>query len=317
MELIMSGEGSPVQIASYLTALRQKGETSSEILGSAQAMRDNAIRVDHHQSILFDNCGTGGDGAGTFNISTTTSFVLAACGLALAKHGNRSVSSKCGSADLLAALGANINLSPDQIGGCIDEVGIGFLFAVNLHPAMKNVASIRKELGFRTIFNLLGPLTNPAQATHQLIGVFDGKYIETVAAAARELGIQRVMVVYNQGHIDELTTASPNEICFASNGSLETTLLDPAEYGFSPCSLEELSGGTAEQNAKITRAILNGEPGARRDTVLLNAGGALKVAERVDSIQDGIRLAEEAIDSGRAARKLNAFIQFTNGFGNA
>ena len=317
MEQIMSGDGSAVQIAAYLTALRQKGETSAEIMGSAQAMRENAIRVNHHQPLLFDNCGTGGDGAGTFNISTTASFVLAACGLALGKHGNRSVSSKCGSADLLTALGANINLTPAQIGRCIDKVGIGFLFAPNLHPAMKNVAPIRKELGFRTIFNLLGPLTNPASATHQLIGVFDGKYVPTVAAAARSLGVKRIMVVYNQCRIDELTTAAINEVCFASNGNSENMLIDPSEFGFNKCTIEELGGGTSDENAAITLEILQGQKGPMRDTVILNAAAALMVAESAGSIKDGIKMAGEAIDSGRAQKKLESFIQFTNGFENA
>ncbi len=317
MEQIMSGDGSPVQMAAYLTALRQKGETSSEILGSAQAMRESAVRVNHHQALLFDNCGTGGDGAGTFNISTTTSFVLAACGLAIGKHGNRSVSSKCGSADLLTALGANINLSPVQIGQCIDEVGIGFLFAPNLHPAMKNVAPIRRELGFRTIFNLLGPLTNPALATHQLIGVFDGRYVSTVAAAARLLGVKRVMVVYNQCGIDELTTASVNEVCYISNGNSENMLIDPRDFGFRKCTIEQLAGGTSEENAQITLEILRGQKGAKRDTVILNAAAALMVAEIVGRIEEGIRVAGEAIDSGQAESKLKALIDYTNGFQNA
>jgi anthranilate phosphoribosyltransferase len=317
MDRIMSGEGLPVQMAAYLTALRQKGETPEEILGSAQSLRDKVTRVEHHQEILFDNCGTGGDGAGTFNISTTAAFVLAACGLAIGKHGNRSVSSRCGSADLLATIGANLSLTPEQLGRCIDEIGIGFLFAQNLHPAMKNVAPIRKDLGFRTIFNLLGPLTNPASATHQLIGVFDCRYVPIVARAARSLGVKRVLVVHNRSGIDELTTSDRTDVCFVRNGTTEQFLLDPADYQFARCSVEDLRGGSPEENAGITRSVLGGDKGPKRDTVVLNAAVALWVAEKTASIEEGIAMASEAIDSGRALKKLNSFVQFTKGFQNA
>ena len=317
MQQIMSGDASPVQMAAYLTALRQKGETSEEILGAAQVMRDKVHRVRHHQDVIFDNCGTGGDGAGTFNISTTASFVIAACGLAVGKHGNRSVSSQCGSADVLQALGADISLSSQQMATCIDEIGIGFLFAPSLHPAMKQVAPVRKELGFRTIFNILGPLTNPAFATHQLIGVFDGSYTEPLATAAGKLGIKKVAVVYNLRNIDELTTAGTNRVSFADNGTVRTETLEPRELGFAPCRPEDLSGGTAEESAAITMAILNGEKGPGRDTVILNAAVALMVADKVDDIVSGIAQAAESIDSGRAHRKLTSFVKLTQVLGNA
>jgi len=317
IEHMISGEAIPIQVAAFLTALRQKGETADEISGAAMAMRENVQRVAHRQTTLFDNCGTGGDGAGTFNISTTTSFVLAGCGLAVGKHGNRSVSSRCGSADLLKALGANVSLSPDEMSRCIDEVGIGFLFAPLLHPAMKHVASTRQELGFRTIFNLLGPLTNPAFATHQLIGVCGEEYTEKIAQAARNIGIKNVYVVYNLCHVDELTTAGPNRVSAISNGSTRTFLLHPGEFGFPECRVDDLQGGTPEENAEITLAILRGERGPRRDTVLLNAGVALFIAGKASSIEAGILQAGDSIDSGRALDTLNTFIEFTNRFNDA
>ncbi len=317
IDLIMSGKVSHVQIAAFLTVLRQKGETSDEIIGAAQAMRDKVVRINHNQKNLFDNCGTGGDGAGTFNISTTTSFVLAGCGLAIGKHGNRSVSSQCGSADVLQALGVEISLSPEQVGQCMDEIGIGFLFAPNLHPAMKEVVPVRRELGFRTIFNLLGPMTNPAFATHQMIGVFDESYTSLLANASGKLGIDRVGVVYNQCGIDEITTAGPNKVNFAFNGTKEELLFDPDEYGFNKCTVKDLAGGTAEENAGITRSILSGEQGPKRDTVILNTAIGLFIAEKADDIEEGIEQAIECIDSGQAAAKLKLLIETTKGFSNA
>jgi anthranilate phosphoribosyltransferase len=317
MNLIMFQEVPPVQVAAYLTALRLKGETAEEILGSAQAMREKVVRIHHHQEKLFDNCGTGGDGAGTFNISTTAAFVLAACGLPVAKHGNRCVSSRCGSADLLQALGANIFLNPEGVGRCIDEVGIGFLFAPLFHPAMKNVAPVRKELGFRTVFNLLGPLTNPAFATHQLIGVFDADLTEKLAFVAQNLGVKRTFVVFCMQNIDELTTAGPNKVSAASNGELKTFFLKPEDFGFKRGEIEELKGGRAEENAQIAYGILKGEPGPRRDTVIFNAGLALLVGEKVGSMEEGIESVTECIDSGRAADKLKTFVDFTRGLENA
>lgn len=312
IEAIMGGDVSPVHIASFLTALRQKGETAGEIEGAARAMREKAQRVPHHQTMVFDNCGTGGDGTGTFNISTTTAFVLAGCGLAVAKHGNRSVSSRSGSADVLAALGAKITLAPEQVGQCLDTVGIGFLFAPLLHPAMKNVAPVRQELGFRTVFNLLGPLTNPAFATHQLIGVYAAGPAANMALAARGLGIKNVCVVCCERHIDEVTTAGVNHVLQAVNGSSREFTLEPEEYGYDRCTLADLQGGIPEENAAITRAILQSRTGPCRDTVILNAAVSLLAAEHVGDVAEGIAEAEESIDSGRALAKLNEFIQFTN-----
>lgn len=317
IDLIMSGQVSHIKIAAFLTALRQKGETSDEIIGAARVMRDKVVRIRHNQEMLFDNCGTGGDGAGTFNISTTTSFVLAGCGLAIGKHGNRSVSSQCGSADVLQALGVEISLKPEQVGQCIDETGIGFMFAPALHPAMKEVVPVRKELGFRTIFNLLGPMTNPAFATHQMIGVFNGMYTSLLAEAAGKLGIKRVAVVYNQCGIDEITTAGPNKVNFAFNGTREEILFDPEEYRFTRCTIEDLAGGTAKENAAITRSILDGEPGPKRDTVILNAAIGLLVAEKANDIEEGIERAAESVDSGLASDKLDKLIAFTSGASNA
>jgi anthranilate phosphoribosyltransferase len=317
MDEIMTGQASPVQISAYLTALSFKGETVNEILGSAQAMRDKVNRIEHHQEKLFDNCGTGGDHSGTFNISTTVSFVIAGCGLTVAKHGNRSITSKCGSADLLQALGARIDLSPEQVGQCIDQIGIGFLFAPALHPAMKNVAPVRKELGFRTIFNILGPLTNPAFATHQLIGVFDGTYTEKLAEVARRLGVEKIFVVHSLLRVDELTTAGPNKVSMAENGTASSFQLNPEDFGFAVGKLEDLKGGSAEENAEITLSIMGGEKSPRRDTVLLNAGAALMVSGEADSIEEGIAIAADGIDSGRALEKLIEFINLTRSFKDA
>ncbi len=280
-------------------------------------MREKVIRVNHHQDKLFDNCGTGGDGTGTFNISTTAAFVLAACGLPVAKHGNRCVSSQCGSADLLQALGANIFLSPAGVGRCIDELGIGFLYAPLFHPAMKNVAPIRRELGFRTVFNLLGPLTNPASVTHQLIGVFDADLTEKLALVAQDLGTRRTFVVFCLQNIDEVTTAGSNKVSAASNGELRTFFLNPEDFGFRRGRIEELEGGGAEENARITDSILKGEKGPRRDTVILNAALALLVGEKVGCMEEGIESATECIDSGKAAAKLKTFVDFTRGLENA
>jgi len=314
---IMSGTVSHIQIAAFLTALRQKGESANEIIGAARAMRNKVVRINHNQQTLFDNCGTGGDGAGTFNISTTTSFVLAGCDLAIGKHGNRSVSSQCGSADVLQALGVDITLDFEQVGKCIDEVGIGFLFAPALHPAMKAVVPVRKELGFRTIFNLLGPMTNPAFATHQMIGVFSGSYTFLLANAARELEIERTGVVFNECGIDEIATAGLNKISYAFNGSIDEVIIDPEEYGFKRCEIKDLAGGTANRNAALTRSILNGEKGPRRDTVVLNAAVGLVIAEKAGDIREGIELSTQSIDSGRAREKLNELIAFTGGATNA
>ena len=317
MEEIMNARVTPIQVAAYLTALRFKGETADEILGSARAMRNNVRRVRPKQRRLFDTCGTGGDKSGTFNISTTVAFVVAGCGVAVAKHGNRSITSQCGSADVLQALGVEIDLAPEQISHCIDDIGIGFLFAPSLHPAMKNVAPIRKDLGFRTVFNILGPLTNPAFTTHQIIGVFDPGITEKLAAVASELGITNVVVVHNKLGIDELTTAGPNIVSLADDGSVRTYQINPGDHGFELCELEDLRGGSLEDNAAILKNILKGENGPKRDTVLLNAGLALQTAGVAESVGEGIDLAVDCIDSGQALAKLNEFITATKSLGHA
>ncbi len=314
---IIEGSVPPVLTAAFLTALRQKGETAEEIYGAARVMRQRVTRIPHNYDAVFDNCGTGGDGASTFNISTTTSFVLAGAGIKMAKHGNRSISSKSGSADVLQALGVNIDITPEQMQMCLERVGMGFLFAPALHPAMKAVAPVRKELGIRTIFNILGPLTNPAFATHQMVGVFSEKYVESIAQAARKLGVEKVGVVYCRCGTDELTTADRNVICYSENGDVSINEFEPSEYGFSSCRVSDLAGGNADENALITTGILQGEKGPRRDTVVLNAAFGIYIAGLVASIQDGIVLAGEVIDSGRALEKLNALITCTNGGGNA
>ncbi len=311
MEEIMSGEATNAQIASFLTALRIKGETAEEIAGCAQAMRAHSLKVMTKQQELVDTCGTGGDGTATFNISTTVALVLAGAGLRVAKHGNRSVSSRCGSADLLQALGVRIDLGPEEVARCIDEVGIGFLFAPRLHPAMKYAAAPRQEMGLRTIFNLLGPLTNPASASVQLIGVYDPQLTETLAQVLRLLGITRALVVHGADGLDELSTTGDNKVTQLSDGEIITYYLDPKKLGLPLASLEQLKGGTVEENARITLGLLRGERGAKRDIVLLNAAGALVAARKTPDFESGLGIAAEALDSGQALEKLEQLIRFT------
>jgi anthranilate synthase/phosphoribosyltransferase len=318
MSQIMAGEATPAQIGSYLTALRMKGETVEEITGSVRAMRGSAVAVRPAASPadLVDTCGTGGDGAGTFNISTTAAFVVAGAGQKVAKHGNRSVSSKSGSADVLLALGVNLDLTPEQVAQAIDQVGLGFLFAPKLHPAMKHAIGPRRELGVRTIFNILGPLTNPAGAMSQVIGVYDGQLTEPLAKVLAELGSRGAFVVHGHGGLDELTTTGPNRVSRLEHGQVVTDTLDPAELGFSKATSADLVGGTAEENAEITRNILSGrENGARRDVVVLNAAAALTAAGKTVDLSAGIKLANESIDSGAAQEVLDKFVAFTQQFG--
>ncbi len=317
IEQIMSGENDPVQTAACLTALRLKGETADEILGAAQVMREKAFRVPHHQENLFDNCGTGGDCSGTFNISTTSAFVIAACDVPMAKHGNRSVSSSCGSADVLEELGANLSLTPEKVGICIDEVGLGFLFAPGLHPAMKAVVPVRRSLGIRTIFNLLGPLTNPAFASHQLIGVFEESYVDRLSDVAKRLGIKKSMIVFNRSGIDEITTAGDNKIALGENGNKEYLELTPEDCGFERCTVEDLKGGNAAHNARITLSILQGDKGPKRDTIVLSSAASLMAADHVANINEGIMQAIECIDSGEAMKRLQSFIEITKDLANA
>jgi anthranilate phosphoribosyltransferase len=314
MSEIMRGEATQAQIGAFLTALRMKGETADEIAGCAQAMRESAIPVKPKRNQLVDTCGTGGDGKGTFNISTTVAFVAAGAGLAVAKHGNRSVSSKCGSADLLQALGVNLELNPEQVARCIDEVGIGFLFAPKLHPAMKHALSPRQEIGLRTIFNILGPLSNPAQAKRQLLGVYHSDLTELMAEVLHALGTEHAFVVHGADGLDELSVTGPNKVSELRNSYIETYYLDPQDLGLPRGRLSDLTGGTAEENVIITKGLLKGERGPKRDVVLLNAAAVLIVGGKTSSFADGLRLAAEAIDNGSAQRKLQQLTEFSRSF---
>jgi anthranilate phosphoribosyltransferase len=311
MNDIMAGEATPAQIGAYLISLRMKGETVDEITGSARSMRTNVVRVPVQKGgTLYDTAGTGGDGKHTFNISTAAAFVIAGAGRKVAKHGNRAASSQCGSADVLAALGVNLDLTPEQAGRAIDEVGIGFLFAPKFHPAMKHAVGPRKEIGQRTIFNVLGPLTNPAGANVQVIGVFDPELTETMAQVLGELGARAAFVVYGYGGTDELNTAGPNRISHLKDGKVTTTLLDPEALNLPRGDLSELRGGTAEENARILRDVLAGSlNGSRKNAVLLNAAAALG-AETGD-LRQGLQLARQALESGAALAKLEALINFS------
>jgi anthranilate synthase/phosphoribosyltransferase len=313
MVQIMNGNATPAQIGAYLTAMRMKGETVNEIAGSARAMRRSAVPVHPlRKDTLVDTCGTGGDGVGTFNISTTAAFVVAGTGQPVAKHGNRSISSRSGSADVLQALGVNLELSPRAVANAIDDIGIGFLFAPKLHPAMKHAIGPRRELGVRTLFNVLGPLTNPAGAQCQLLGVYDPILTEPLAHVLRNLGSQGALVVHGHGGLDELTTTGPNRLSVLKSGEVHTETLDPSELGFQAAALKDLAGGDAFENARITRGILEGQvTGAKRDTVVLNAAAALVAADKAETISDGIELCNESIDSRSALRALDALIEYS------
>jgi len=317
MRQIMTGGASEAQIGAYLMALSMKGETTDEITGSARAMRDEATKVPTATDAdMLDTCGTGGDRSGTFNISTTVAFVAAGAGIPVAKHGNRAATSKSGSADVLAALGLNFDLSPEQVGRCIDEIGIGFLFAPMLHPAMRYAIGPRRELGIRTIFNILGPLTNPAGAQRQLMGVFAHSLTDLLAQVLKDLGIKSAMVVNGYGGLDELTVTGPNRISYLEeNGAISHLDVDPTELGFHMASIDDLKGGEPDDNAEIARRILNGaDRGPKRDIVLLNAGAAIMTGGRASSIPDGIVMARDSIDSGAALQKLDALIEFSRSF---
>lgn len=317
MHQIMDGEATEAQIGAYLMALRMKGETPEEITGSAKAMRSKATAVPVSvEGDLLDTCGTGGDGSGTFNISTTTAFVCAGAGMPVAKHGNRAATSKSGSADVLGELGVNLDLTPEQVGKCVDEVGIGFLFAVKLHPAMKYAIGPRRQMKIRTIFNILGPLTNPAGANRQLMGVFAADLTDLLAHVLKNLGSKSAMVVNGYGGMDELTVTGPSRIShLKEDGTIETYELDPTKVGFEGASIGQLMGGTPEVNAEITRGVLSGKlRGAKRDIVLLNAGAALWAAGKADDLSGGVKIAEESIDSGAAEKKLDSLIEMSQSF---
>ena len=317
MSQIMAGEATPAQIGAYLMALRIKGESVQEITGSAKAMRRSAVtvRTATPPDQLVDVVGTGGDGSGTFNISTTAAFVVAGTGQRVAKHGNRAASSKSGSADVLSALGVNLELTPTQVADAIDQVGIGFMFAVKHHPAMKHAIGPRREMGVRTIFNFLGPLTNPAGALSQMTGVYDGALTETMAQVLASLGSKGAYIVHGHGGLDELTTTGPNKVSRLTKGKVITETLDPTELGFSVADPAELIGGSPDENAVITRDILAGrQQGARRDVVVLNAAAALVAADRARTLKDGIKQATESIDSGAALATLDKFVAYTQRF---
>jgi anthranilate phosphoribosyltransferase len=309
---IMDGAATPAQISAYLMGLRLKGETVGEIAGSVRAMRAQAVRIAVGDPLVVDTCGTGGDGANTFNISTVTALVVAGAGLTVAKHGNRSVSSKSGSADVLSALGVKIDLSPERVADCINEVGIGFLFAPLYHGAMKHCAAPRQEMGIRTMLNLLGPLTNPAGATIQVLGVYESRFTSLLGNVLMHLGSQHCFVVHGMDGLDEITLTAKTQISEAKGGILSNYLLDPEEFGLALVPAKQLAGGTPQENAMITRDILQGRKGPKREIVCLNAAPALLAGRKVATLQEGLHLAGRAIDSGAAAEKLARLIAFTN-----
>ena len=312
MDEIMSGQATPVQMSAYLTALSLKGETIDEITASAAGMRAHCIKLLHDMDVL-EIVGTGGDGANSFNISTTSSLVIAAGGVPVAKHGNRAASSKSGAADVLEALGVKITLTPERSAEILKKINICFLFAQNYHIAMKYVAPIRKELSIRTVFNILGPLSNPAGANMGLMGVYDQALVEPLAQVMANLGVNRGMVVYGQDSLDEISMCAPTSVCEIKDGKFTSYEITPEQFGYTRREKEALTGGTPAENAEITKAILKGEEkGAKRQAVCLNAGAALYIAGKVDSVKAGVKLAESLIDSGAALKKLEEFVEETN-----
>jgi anthranilate phosphoribosyltransferase len=308
---IMRGEATPAQIGGFLVALRLKRETVDEIAGCAEAMREHVLPVEPRRSDLVDTAGTGGDGAHTLNISTAAALVAAAAGAGVAKHGNRAVSSASGSADVLEALGFELELPPARIALSIDELGFGFMFAPTHHPAMRHAAPVRRELAARTIFNVLGPLTNPARARAQIVGVYAPELVPTIAGVLASLGAHRAFVVYGAGGIDELSPAGPNLVCEVADGEVHRREIDPAELGIDRCAESDLLGGSPADNAAMIRAVLAGEHGARRDAVLLNAAGAIAAAGHAEDLREGLELARDAVDSGAASARLDELVVFS------
>lgn len=311
MREIMTGQATPAQIGGLLAALRLKGETVDELTGCARAMREVATPVVTSRTGLLDTCGTGGDGCGTFNISTAAAFVAAGAGLPVAKHGNRAMTSKAGSADVLEALGVQLSMDPRQVGECLDKVGIAFLFAQSLHPAMRHAAGPRKELGMRTIFNLLGPLTNPAGATRQVVGAASADWTEMIAETLLHLGAERAMAVHGMDGVDEISLAAQTKITEVRDGKIMTRYYEPEELGFGRVLSEAMKGGTPAENAEIVRSILGGEKGPRRDVVLVNAAAAIMVGGAARDMAEAAQAAAESINSGKALAKLNELIRFT------
>ena len=312
MEQIMSGQATDAQIGAFLVALRIKGETIDEIAGGAEVMREKATPIVTVRPEVIDTCGTGGDDSGTFNISTTVAFVACGAGLAVAKHGTRSISSQCGSSDVLTALGVNVEATPEKVGECIDEVGMGFLFAIALHGAMKHAIGPRRELATRTVFNVLGPLTNPAGAKRQLLGVFDGALTEALAGVLRELGSERALVVHGSDGLDEITLTGPTQVSELKDGQVSTRQIHPGDFGLQTVSAEALKGGDADYNARILRGVLDGEEGPQRDVVLLNSAAAIVVGGRAEDITAGLEVARESIDSGKARQALDRLVEVSN-----
>jgi anthranilate phosphoribosyltransferase len=311
MGSIMDGEATPAQIGGFLVALRLKGETAEEIAGCAEAMREHVLAVKPQRGDLVDTAGTGGDGARTFNISTAAALVAAAAGAGVAKHGNRAVSSASGSADVLEALGFSLELEPERIERSIDELGFGFLFAPTHHPAMRHAAPVRRELAARTVFNVLGPLTNPAGARAQVVGVYAPELVPTIADVLLSLGATRAFVVHGAGGVDELSPAGPNLVCEVADGEVRRREIDPLELGVPRCAPEELRGGKPEDNARTIREIFAGADGGRRDAVLLNAAGAIAAAGHAKDLEEGLGIAREAIDSGAAGVRLETLVAFS------
>ncbi len=310
MEETMSGEVTPAQLGAFVTALRLKGETVDEIAGLAKTMRAKAVPVTIAEPVV-DTCGTGGDGSATFNISTAAAFVATGGGLKVAKHGNRAMSSQCGSADVLEALGIRIDLGAEQVGRCLQEIGIGFMFAPVFHPAMKYAAAPRRELGIRTVFNILGPLTNPAGASAQVLGVADETLVEKLALVLRSLGCRHAMVVHGEDGLDEITLAGKTYVCELKDGRIRSFTFGPEDFGLPGASLDSLRGGSIEENAVLLREVLAGAPGHQQDAVLVNAAAALVVGDRAASLEQGVGLAREVIDSGRALAKLEQLIELS------
>jgi anthranilate phosphoribosyltransferase len=309
---IMRGEATPAQIGGFLVALRAKGETPDEIAGCAEAMRGHVLPVHPQREDLVDTAGTGGDGARTINISTAAALVAAAAGAGVAKHGNRAVSSACGSADVLEALGFTLQQEPERIARSIDELGFGFLFAPSHHPAMRHAAAVRTELATRTVFNVLGPLTNPAGARAQVVGVYSAQLVRTIAEVLAQLGAERAFVVHGAGGIDELSPVGPNLVCEVVEGTVHERTVDPElELGLPRCSVDELRGGSPDENAQAIRDVFAGADGGRRSAILLNAAGAIAAAGQANDLREGLELAREAVDSGAAAERLERLVAFT------
>ncbi len=312
MDLIMEGKCTPVLISSFLTALRCKGESIEEIAAAVTTLREKATKIPTVKSDVIDTCGTGGDHSGSFNISTTSAIVAAAAGIPVAKHGNKAMSSSCGSANVLQELGLNLDLTAEQVGQSIDKNNIGFLFAMNLHSAMRHVGPIRQELKQRTLFNILGPMLNPANAKRQVIGVFDFKFGPIMAEVLNKLGSEKVMVVCGEDGLDEISLSAKTHVVELDAGKISQYTLEPADLKLEACTLEELKGGTPEENAKIIKDILDGKQGAKRNIVLANAGAAIYVSGKASSILEGVEQAKEAIDSGKAKETLKKFVEFSH-----